>query len=520
MKKSNNWEKVMKNGFRLLLAAFVLVGMSSCTLMTDGGNLGEGSESLAFCFRAPTGTSETSKMKLTVSISDGKYTQTFETDFNGGAVSHEFKKVPVRKKISVYAKVEEYIQATGKFKPVYDGFTDIAIKKGKNSVTLGLNPFSGYFWLCNGNKEIFRSYSDITNLSAKPNPLKTLLTPDPVGSQGVPDESVVDYCFAPNGVVWMVIYSSTNLGGGSYNEDTKIAVAKRRSNSIDKDIGIVFGSEQSPILVTTVAADGDILYFGGVKYSAETDRQSPWLCAVTNDGTYNTKVDLSSSVLSLTSPEGAPIVEMVTDVAVAGKNIYIKYSNQDGSSEYIRRGIINEGGKTIIFGPTAIFSTENLKSFAISDMTAIDNDLYILLIDNGVGLSESNHSRGMLVKIDDLGQKTEVGLHSNDKGNGSVKLYIMDDSNPTRANMINRNFVGPRRFVAIKPKELVIADAGVVIDSKQGPKLKKRIVTIDLMNITNSFSGKDLSWDGFFDGNVRVDNSGNIIYSTDFNQIF
>lgn len=114
------------------------------------------------------------------------------------------------------------------------------------------------------------------------------------------------------------------------------------------------------------------------------------------------------------------------------------------------------------------YTTENTY---ISDIQIIDNVLY------GLVLAEKG-SRGGLIKID-LTTK-EVTPYFFDVGTVPLnEEYTIKDTDTTKY------FVGPRKFIAIKPKKLIIADDGQYEDTGSNKVAYNRIVTVDIENLSS-----------------------------------
>ena len=154
--------------------------------------------------------------------------------------------------------------------------------------------------------------------------------------------------------------------------------------------------------------------------------------------------------------------------------------------------------------------------FIVTDMQLMGDTLYALVCDVKTGPTSggygSNHSRGALIEIASNGTVKVVGLHENKLNTGAIvggesvenanRIYML---NNTQTDLIGNKFVGPRKFIAIKPKKLVIADAGAIkVGTDPGTdekKLKKRIITVNLednFNFESIIDCKEKSFNGSF----------------------
>lgn len=203
-----------------------------------------------------------------------------------------------------------------------------------------------------------------------------------------------------------------------------------------------------------------------------------------------------------------------TAFAIQGSDIYIAYTNSGTS--YLQRGTItgsNDSGFSITAKGTAQSTEQMGVAGTINDIAILyDGYVYVLVSNIGNYATGSDdtfynfhdckvYSRGALLKIagtdsgfevvDKLGwtnsERTinSVGNPQNAAGStiGPLKAYI-----PTLKEN-NQKFYGPRRFVAIKPKELAIADCGAnfVLPNKTAGKSGKlfahnRVVNVNLYN--------------------------------------
>lgn len=177
--------------------------------------------------------------------------------------------------------------------------------------------------------------------------------------------------------------------------------------------------------------------------------------------------------------------------AIQGNNLYFAYMDSNGTY-YLQRASITENADGT-FAVSKIGSAKSVSdlrvSGAITDVAIIyDGTVYVLVSNVGNSLGDSGdsfiynynqsntmYSRGALLKIqstdsgfevvDTLGwtgssrQIAPVGEAEWEENNTTATLRPLTAYIPSLSENSNK-FYGPRRFVAIKPKEIAIADCG------------------------------------------------------------
>ena len=226
-----------------------------------------------------------------------------------------------------------------------------------------------------------------------------------------------------------------------------------------------------------------------------------------------------SSATSLYSTNFSVSGATYTAFAIQGSDIYIAYTNSGTS--YLQRGTItgsNDSGFSITAKGTAQSTEQMGVAGTINDIAILyDGYVYVLISDreklNGSTINDGDtvKSRGAILKISgkDSGFEVEDILgwtnsvreikskklnDENDPYNGvseqidSINAYI------PKLSESSKKFYGAERFVAIKPKELAIADCGANIilpdykNKKNGNMFQHdRVVTVNLYDfaITN-----------------------------------
>lgn len=252
-----------------------------------------------------------------------------------------------------------------------------------------------------------------------------------------------------------------------------------------------------------------------------------------------------SSATSLYSTNFSVSRATYTAFAIQGSDIYIAYTNSGTS--YLQRGTItgsNDSGFSITAKGTAQSTEQMGVAGTINDIAILyDGYVYVLISDiekltgHTINDGDTVKSRGAILKIlgtdsgfeveDILGWTNSARTISSKLNNDSNNLYNNTDeiyqiksikAYIPKLSESSKKFYGAERFVAIKPKELAIADCGANIilpdykNKKNGNMFQHdRVVTVNLYDfaITNvtelnnldfkrlSISGIISSIDGF-----------------------
>lgn len=233
--------------------------------------------------------------------------------------------------------------------------------------------------------------------------------------------------------------------------------------------------------------------------------------------------------------------------AVQGNDIYIAYQSMKDSCYYLQRGTLSGDGPFTFVPVGSAKSAEDMGlSGAITDVAIFyDGTVYALVSNVGSNAGafgdmfsyylegSTFYSRGALVKIegtnsgfrvaDVLGWTDSARKISPGEGTLSTDNTPLQPINAYIPSLSESNgkFYGPRRFVAIKPKEIAIADCGanfVMPDKNAGKKGKmfehNRVVTVSLYDFAVSsvkepdgvkFSNLTLSGLGASSGYIYAD---------------
>lgn len=262
------------------------------------------------------------------------------------------------------------------------------------------------------------------------------------------------------------------------------------------------------------------------------------------DSTNGTTLQSSNFIIDSTKDSGT------STFAVQGSTLYFAYKSYDNGTCYLQRASITENADGT-FAVSKVGSAKSVSdlgvSGAITDIAILyDGTVYVLVSNVGNSSGDSGdsfiynynqsntmYSRGALLKI----QSTSSGFEVVDtlgwtgssrpidpvgnavfdgKGLKSLTAYI-----PSLSENSNK-FYGPRRFVAIKPKEIAIADCGAnFVMPNCNKKLygkrfdHNRVVTVSLSSFTISGATelKNIKFSDLTLGGTGT--SGGYIYETD-----
>lgn len=363
-----------------------------------------------------------------------------------------------------------------------------------------------------------------------------------------------------NSVDSITSMSSTQarLGAEDIN-GTQFSVGKSGSSSFEF---YIFTQEQAAakagieINGDNVKPITDYIYYDAIN-------DSLWLGAYSSSGFYfineANKITTDTNYSTPCTLSGLSIYQnaQYTAFAASGTELYIAYTNVGTS--YLQRAKIE--GQNDSFTITTIGNPQSTQDMGVDDgqITDIvihyDGYVYVLvsqtgsknftdmyMVNNLISGSEETtvYSRGAIVRLEPTSNGFKVSaktgwtedsrtIASSNKdkntftsGSDNYNNYTFYDVNAYIPEYSERNshFYGPRRFVAIKPKEFAIADCGANIvmpdyESQKRGKLFKhnRIVKVDLYKFAlESNSVTDLN-------NINFSNlilSGSIESVTDF----
>ena len=292
-------------------------------------------------------------------------------------------------------------------------------------------------------------------------------------------------------------------------------------------------------------------YFTDPLYYDPTE-DALWFASYNNDILSLSKNKSPSSISSVNNINAVSGIDFSGKIglafAVQGSSLYLAYT--DLSNFYFQYGKISGDGPFVfepIGSPKTVSDLDLGVSGSITDIAILyDGTVYVLVSNVGNSLGDSGdsfiynynqsntmYSRGALLKI----QSTSSGFEVVDtlgwtgssrpidpvgnavfdgKGLKSLTAYI-----PSLSENSNK-FYGPRRFVAIKPKEIAIADCGAnFVMPNCNKKLygkrfdHNRVVTVSLSSFTISGATelKNIKFSDLTLGGTGT--SGGYIYETD-----
>lgn len=365
-----------------------------------------------------------------------------------------------------------------------------------------------------------------------------------------------------NSVDSITSMSSTQarLGAEDIN-GTQFSVGKSGSSSFEF---YIFTQEQAAakagieINGDNVKPITDYIYYDAIN-------DSLWLGAYSSSGFYfineANKITTDTNYSTPCTLSGISIYPnaQYTTFAASGTELYIAYTN-DGTS-YLQRAKIE--GENDSFTITTIGNPQSTQDMGVDDgqITDIvihyDGYVYVLvsqtgsknftdmyMVNNLISGSEETtvYSRGAIVRLEPTSSGFKLSAKTGWTEDSRIIASSNKDKNPFTSGSDsdnytfydvnayipeyserNSHFYGPRRFVAIKPKELAIADCGANIvmpdyESEKNGKLFKhnRIVKVDLYKFAlESSSVIDLNSINF--SNLSL--SGSIESVTNFNNL-
>lgn len=294
------------------------------------------------------------------------------------------------------------------------------------------------------------------------------------------------------------------------------------SKSKGSDSGTVYRNDASTKLFSITSGINE--FFTDPLYYDETE-DALWFASYANN-----KLNLSKNITSSLSGSGSLDVKEVSGFdftdrfgvafAVQGSDIYIVYT--DLTNYYLQRGTLSGDGLFTFVPVGSAKSAEDMGlSGAITDVAILyDGTVYALVSNVGSDAGDYGYiedmffypsggtfySRGALLKIEGTNSGFRVvdvlgWTDSARKISPGEGTFSMTDNTPLQPinayipslSESNGKFYGPRRFVAIKPKEIAIADCGanfVMPDKNTGKKGKmfehNRVVTVSLYDFAVS----------------------------------
>lgn len=321
---------------------------------------------------------------------------------------------------------------------------------------------------------------------------------------------IAGYTEDKNGCVYQYHKNNSTSDGSSSTRENFIFYYKNDSNLGPYATNFTDDSVKDPLYFDDST---NSLWIGGYDSSSGELK----LLQITEPST--NFISTISSATSLYSTGFTVSGATYTAFAIQGSDIYIAYTNSGTS--YLQRGTItgsNDSGFSITAKGTAQSTEQMGVAGTINDIAILyDGYVYVLISDieklNGhtINNGDTVKSRGAILKIlgTDSGFEVEDILGWTNSARTIKSKKLNDENNPyngvsEQIDSINayipalsessKKFYGAERFVAIKPKELAIADCGANIilpdykNKKNGNMFQHdRVVTVNLYDfaITN-----------------------------------
>lgn len=347
---------------------------------------------------------------------------------------------------------------------------------------------------------------------------------------------IAGYTEDKNGCVYQYHKNNSTSDGSSSTRENFIFYYKNDSNLGPYATNFTDDSVKDPLYFDDST---NSLWIGGYDSSSGELK----LLQITEPSTNFISADLSNLYSTGFSVSGATY----TAFAIQGSDIYIAYTNSGTS--YLQRGTItgsNDSGFSITAKGTAQSTEQMDVAGTINDIAILyDGYVYVLISDiekltgHTINDGDTVKSRGAILKIlgTDSGFEVEDILGWTNSARAIKSKKLNDENNPyngvsEQIDSINayipalsessKKFYGAERFVAIKPKELAIADCGANIilpdykNKKNGNMFQHdRVVTVNLYDfaITNVTELNNLDF-------KRLSISGNISYIYTFSSSY
>lgn len=343
----------------------------------------------------------------------------------------------------------------------------------------------------------FSTYTSSSNVFIYKNNISS--SPVDIETSKEKSSTITDFMYydTVNSSLWVGLYSSS----GFYF-----------ANNINK-LFYEDGSQPGSITLNTPCTLSGISIYPNATYTAFAASGTELYIAYTNDGTsylQRAKIEGENDSFTITtignpkSTQDMGVDGQITDIVIHYDGYVYVLVSQTGSKNftdmYMVNNLISGSEETTVYSRGAIVRLEPTSSgFKVSAKTGWTEDSRTI--------ASSNKDKNPFTSGSDSDNYTFY----------DVNAYIPEYSER------NSHFYGPRRFVAIKPKELAIADCGANIvmpdyGSKKRGKLFKhnRIVKVDLYKFAlESSSVIDLNSINF--SNLSL--SGSIESVTNFNNL-
>lgn len=327
------------------------------------------------------------------------------------------------------------------------------------------------------------------------------------------------------------ISENTEVESQFYSLNQYVSLAETASAkyvmTMDIDTSSYFITNLSNSSSSSIKTDNVTLFFDCLYYDDTTD--SLWVGAYDSssrkqlyfaringapDSTNGTSLQSSNFIIDSTNGD-------TSTFAVQGSTLYFAYKSYDNDTCYLQRASITENADGT-FAVSKVGSEKSVSdlgvSGAITDIAILyDGTVYVLVSNVGNSSGDSGdsfkyyydqsntmYSRGALLKIQSTSSGFEVvdtlgwtgSLRQIDSVGDAIyrgeRLKPLTAYIPSFSEKSNK-FYGPRRFVAIKPKDIAIADCGANFVMPNCNKRlygkrfdHNRVVTVSLSSFTIS----------------------------------
>lgn len=287
------------------------------------------------------------------------------------------------------------------------------------------------------------------------------------------------------------VYTLYQDNAGDYHYSESIFTGKGYESPKEYNISITEGATIPTLYQIKKGLDGNIYLLSGIQSSytissiIKSDTESstvtlePKVSSISKDvftESYRTTfcVDGNGNIYYISETiENTDVSEGETTTSTTTNKVKLMKQNNGGTSETVTEimSFASPGDTAVSVGGILdgkmYYKPRYCPEF--TDMRIIGGKLY-LLIRHLSSISNYSYSTGCVVCVNLSDNVTTVSGWDDNKFKSETYSYTHD----------NYTFYGPDKIVAIKPKQIVIADDGVEHDSGQSAKNKQRLVVFDL----------------------------------------
>ena len=327
------------------------------------------------------------------------------------------------------------------------------VAEGDSIAHLSMTPFHGAFiWKTNKGYNKSDFVFDITKKNSLEN--YDLLSGTTIDN----NNGLTDFAFDNDGNVWTLY--SRNDSSLAYHVSCRLTGGISASCELNESVITAF---HNGMLAVGDLSDGSGMTFVLLTKGVDNTINSQ---PINNTGyTYNGDLEMVS----------------ISSITASGNNVYLAATVVTDTDTKLRliKFVYDEADNTLKFvsSKDITYADTNIPSITATDMELAGDDLFILVLDDSKNkkqgdINDSNVSRGGLLRVNPstLDFVSKLGV--------APEHYCRNDEDA------QKYFVGPRKFVAIKPKKLVIADGGCISDTDDvyisDINLRKRIITVDI----------------------------------------